>query len=250
MVSIVIPVFNEARAIGPVIGRISEVMARYGGEYEIIVVDDGSGDGSARGIGESPRVRVLVHPENRGTGAARSTGVANARGDIVLMIDCDGTYDPEDIPLLLAGIGQADMVVGARNADFGSFRPLRIAVKFILRKIACFFTDFNIPDLNSGLRVMRKDAVLPYLKFLPPTHSWVSTITLIMLYKGREVLYVPVQYRPRVGNSTFHPVIDTWNMCKAVFRTTWIFRRAKLFPPAAVFAAFTAFLILFLAFLR
>ena len=247
MISIVIPVFNEAQAIGPLISRISEVMDCCGSEYEFVVVDDGSGDESVRCIGESPYVRVLVHPQNRGTGAARNTGVQNARGEFILMIDGDDTYAPEDIPLLLAQIGRADMVVGARSRDFGSFRLLRIAVKFILRKIACFFADSSIPDLNSGLRLMRKDAVLPYLHLLPPTHSWVSTITLIMLYNGYRVLFVPVQYRPRVGNSTFHPVIDTGNMCKAIFNTTRIFRPGKLIVTAVVF---TALLILVSAFIR
>jgi glycosyltransferase involved in cell wall biosynthesis len=236
VISVVIPVFNEAQAIRPVISRISEVMNRYGSEYEIVVVDDGSGDESVRCIGEFPHVQVLVHPENRGTGAARNTGVQNARGDFILMIDGDGTYAPEDIPLLLAEIGRADMVVGARSIDFGSFRLFRIAVKFILRKIACFFTACSIPDLNSGLRLMRKEAVLPHLHLLPSTHSWVSTITLVMLYNGYRVLFVPVQYRPRIGNSTFHPVIDTGNMCKAIFKTTWIFRRVKLIAVAAAFA--------------
>jgi polyisoprenyl-phosphate glycosyltransferase len=249
VISIVIPVFNEARAIGPVISRISEVMNRSGWEYEIVAVDDGSNDESVSRIKEFAHVRVLVHPENRGEGAARNTGVVNARGELILMIDGDGTYAPEDIPLLLAEIGQADMVVGARSADFGNLRLFRIAVKFILRKIACFFASFSIADLNSGLRLMRKDAVLPYLQLLPSTHSWVSTVTLIMLYNGYRVKFVPVQYCPRrVGNSTFHPVVDTGNMCKAIFKTTWIFRRVKLIAAGAAFAVFIALLISISAF--
>ena len=226
MISFVIPVYNEGTTARGIIKEIAAVMAGQAREYEIIVVDDGS----TRDIpadNDFPQCRILRHPANRGTGAARTTGVLAARGEFILMIDADGTYSCADIPKLLERMETADMVVGARSDDFGELRRLRIAVKFLLRKFAGMLAGSEIDDLNSGLRLMRKDVLVRYLSLLPDTHSWVTTITMSMLYNGNRVVYVPVSYSKRIGRSTFHPVTDTFNLCKALARTTWAFRLAR-----------------------
>ena len=227
MISFVIPVYNDGATAGNMIKEIAAVMDDSGLGYEILIIDDGSTRDIPGKEGAVPGARIIRHAVNRGEGAARTTGVLAAKGDFILMIDADGTYSCADIPKLLKLRETADMVVGARSDDFGDLKPLRLAVKFLLRKLACFLAKAEIADLNSGLRLMRKEVLLRYLYILPDTHSWVTTITMSMLYNGHRVVYVPVSYGKRIGRSTFRPVSDTLNLCKALVRTTRAFRGRK-----------------------
>jgi glycosyltransferase involved in cell wall biosynthesis len=119
--TIVIPAYNEADGIGPVLTQLAEAMAASGIDHEIVVVDDGSTDGTGRAaqalLGKVPALRVIEHPENRGYGAALKTGILAASAPVVGITDADGTYPNERLPdlhrTLLAR--RADMVVGART---------------------------------------------------------------------------------------------------------------------------------------
>ncbi|MBT0160753.1 glycosyltransferase family 2 protein [Candidatus Bathyarchaeota archaeon A05DMB-2] len=242
--SIVIPVYNEEEAIGDDLALILKTMKDSGYDYEIIVVDDGSTDRTAEIVRGFEEVRMIQHPYNRGTGAARTTGLRAARGDVVVMTDGDGSYPNQDIPRLLREMESNgwDMVVGARQRETGTLRWLRSPTKWFIRMLASYLTATKIPDLNSGFKAFRRDLALRYLNILPTTHSWVSTITIAFLSDGYIVGYLPIDYYPRKGRSTFHPISDTYNYLSLVVRAVMYFEPLKVFLPVSSVLICIAFL--------
>ena len=234
LVSIVIPVYNEEQAIGDDLDLIIKTMEASDYDYEIIVVDDGSTDSSADIVRQRSQVKLIRHPYNRGTGAARTTGIKQAEGDVIVMTDGDGTYPNQDIPRLLGYMDEYDMVVGARKRESGTIKWLRSPVKHLIRLLASYLVGMRIPDLNSGFRVFSKDVAHRYLSILPRTHSWVSTMTIAFLSDGHTVKHVPIDYYPRKGRSTFRPLADTYNYLSLVARTIMYFEPLKVFLPVAV----------------
>lgn len=230
-VSLVIPAYNEEEAIAGDLRAAIDTLKATTYDWEIIVVDDGSTDRTAEIVASFPEVRLLQHQYNLGGGRARNTGVVNAKGEIVVISDGDGTYPMQDIPALVEELTDCDMVVGARTKEAGTVKALRVPAKFIIRKLAEFISGAKIPDLNSGMRAIRKEAALPYLRMLPAGHSWVSTITLAFLTNGHNVKYVPIDYYPRKGKSTFHPIRDTGSYILTIFRTVTWFSPMKIFLP-------------------
>ncbi|NTV29719.1 MAG: glycosyltransferase family 2 protein, partial [Candidatus Omnitrophica bacterium] len=220
--SIVIPVFNEEGAVLTVVKRAHEIFPGA----EIIVVDDGSVDGTARVLADAP-VRVISHEENRGYGAAIKTGIAAARHDIVVTIDADGEHVPEDIALLLKGLNDADMVVGARCGGCRCPLSIKSLGRMVLNEVACFLSSSRIPDINSGLRVFRKDAVVGHLDFFPNTFSFHTTSTLAILFSGGRIRYVPVKVAPRVGVSKVR-IWDGVVSLAFVTRLAWRWHSARV----------------------
>lgn len=234
LVSIVIPVYNEEEALGHDLDTILAAMAGSGYEYEVLVVDDGSQDRTAEIVRARPQVRLIQHASNRGTGAALNTGIRQARGNIIVMTDGDGTYPNQDIPRLLSHIGECDMVVGARSREYGRLRWLRWTTKTFIRLLASYLVETRIPDLNSGLRVMKRELIERYWHLLPRGHSWVSTITLAHLSDGYAVKFVPIDYYPRRSKSSFHPLADTYNYILLVIRTIMYFNPLKVLLPLSL----------------
>jgi glycosyltransferase involved in cell wall biosynthesis len=234
MISIVIPVYNEELAIRDDLRDVISAMDASKKDYEVLVVDDGSTDRTRDIVREFPQVRLIEHGYNRGTGAARTTGLLQSRGDIVAMTDGDGTYPNRDMPRLVDALEGYDMVIGARKREAGTLRLLRTPAKSFIRGLASYLCGRKIPDLNSGMRVVRKDAALRFLNILPTTHSWVSTITIALLSNGYGVNFLPIDYFPRKGRSSFHPFRDTYNYLSLVVRTILYFNPLKVFLPASV----------------
>lgn len=234
LVSIVIPVFNEEAAIGDDLDTIIATMRDSGYQYEIIVVNDGSTDRTVEIVSAREEVRLVSHPYNRGTGAARTTGVRQAQGSLIVMTDGDGTYPNREIPVLLSFLGEYDMVIGARKHERGTLRWLRSPAKLFIRLLASYLTRVRIPDLNSGFRAFRKEMAERYLGILPTTHSWVATITIASLSGGYTVKFMPIDYYPRKGRSTFHPIRDTYNYLSLVVRAVMYFDPLRVFLPVAL----------------
>jgi len=238
-VSVVVPVYNEEEAISGDLDVILETMEAAKWEFEVIVVNDASTDGTARIVsGYADRgVRLIEHRENRGGGFARNTGIKAASGDVVMVTDGDGTYPNQDMPRLLEAMeaGDLDMVVGARTKEAGTMKFLRMRAKWFIRKLAEWLSGFSIPDLNSGLRAMKKDVFMRFIDILPWGHSWVSTITLAMLASGYSVDFVDIDYYSRKGSSTFHPLKDTYSYITLVIRTVTWFNPLKVFMPVSFF---------------
>ncbi len=231
-VSAIIPTYNEEKSIRRTIASIRAVLESRGGQFEIIVVDDGSRDGSAE-VASAEGAIVLRHLGNQGYGAALKTGMRHAKYDIVAITDADGTYPIEDLPKLLTAIGGADMVVGARTGQDVSIPAIRIPAKWFLRRLASYLVSAEIPDVNSGLRVFRKDTALQFIRLYPDGFSFTTTITLAMMTNGYVVLFVPINYFSREGRSKIRPLRDTIGFVSLTVRTVMYFRPLKIFGPIA-----------------
>lgn len=238
-VSIVVPVYNEQESIIPVIEGMLQAMEKRGIPVQVVVVDDGSTDRTREKVrvryGNHPDVLLVEHQRNRGVGIARNTGIENAKFEIVGMIDADETYPTDVFPDMAEKMLEYDMVVGARRDEKGGMRFLRRCMKDFIRFLAGYLFATKIPDLNSGLRLFRKNLVRQYFYLLPPGHSWVSTITLAFLANGHSVYFFPIDYFPRIkGKSSFHPVRDTLNYLLLVLRACTYFDPLKIFAPIFV----------------
>jgi glycosyltransferase involved in cell wall biosynthesis len=234
LLSVLVPAYNEETTVLPLIEGLRRVLEAGGVPAEIIVIDDGSTDATAENARRGGAV-VLSHGDNQGYGAALKTGIARSRGAALLIIDADGTYRPEDIPDLLDRADGADMVVGSRGGrEEASLPGLRRLAKGFLRALARYFTGVPVPDLNSGMRLLKKDTVLSFFHLLPQGFSFTSTITLAMLTGGRRVAYVPIHYHPRRSGSKFHPLRETKNAVRQIFRTMARLRPGKIIVLASL----------------
>lgn len=234
-VSVVVPAYNESQSIGSVLEGLSAEMSVMGRPYEIIVVDDGSQDETARVVSCRDDVILMRHRGNRGYGAALKTGIRHATHDLICIIDADGTYPVDAVPSLIDRLtgGQCDMVVGARVGEDVTIPTVRRPAKWLIRQFATFVTDEAISDLNSGLRAFRRDAALRLFNLLPNRFSFTTTITLAMLTNGCLVDYVPINYYARVGDSKIRPIQDTLHFTELVWRIALYFAPLKVFLPAS-----------------
>jgi uncharacterized protein (TIRG00374 family) len=204
-ISVVIPAFNEEGAIERQIDEVHATMRQTGRPYEIIVVDDGSTDRTAERA-PTEGIKLIRRDRNYGYGSALKTGIAEAKFDWILIIDADATYPAAAIPLLLEHVPDADMVVGARTGKIVQSPLVRRGPKWLLRQYASYLAGYRIPDLNSGMRVMRKTVVEQFLHLLPSGFSFTTTITLAMISNGYTVVYTPIDYFKRIGASKIRPV--------------------------------------------
>ncbi len=241
-ISVVIPVYNEESGIGPVVDEIHDALGKLDLEYEIIVIDDGSTDGS-REILETKKVRLLRHQANRGYGACLKDGIKAARFERVLITDGDGTYPVEAIPSLLREAESSDMVVGARTGAKVAIPFHRRLPKWLLKKMADYLSGMKIPDLNSGLRIFTRSAALQFINILPDGFSFTTTITLAFLSNSYSVHYLPIDYHHRRGRSKFRPLQDTFNLLTLIVRTSLYFNPLKIFFPFSLILLLLAILI-------
>jgi glycosyltransferase involved in cell wall biosynthesis len=230
-VSVVLPVYNERGHLRTEIDRIRTALTASPYSFEIIVVDDGSDDGSEVDLPTIDGIRLIRHPSNRGSGAARRTGTTAARGHVVVWTDVDMTYPNDEIPQLVKELEGFDHVVGARRTEEGTVRFARVPAKWFIRKLASYLTETDIKDLNSGLRAFRRDVAMQYVHHLPAGFSCVTTLTMSFLSNGYSVKYVPIDYFPRAGKSKFHWWRDTKRYLLQVVRMTLSYNPLKVFLP-------------------
>jgi glycosyltransferase involved in cell wall biosynthesis len=230
-VSVVLPVYNEKGHLRDEVTRIRAALDASPYSYEIVVVDDGSDDGSSEQLLELEGIRLIRFARNRGSGSARKAGTRAARGRVVVWTDADMTYPNDEIPRIVKELEGYDQVVGARTSEQGTAKVFRVPAKWLIRKLASFLTETNIPDLNSGLRAFRADVARQYLHLLPPGFSCVTTITMAFLANGYSVKYVPIEYAPRAGKSKFHWWKDTKRYATQVIRLILSYNPLKIFLP-------------------
>ncbi len=231
--SVIIPAYNEEEGILEVLKGAQEALETWAGEFEIIVVDDGSTDQTAQKARERG-VRLVRHQENLGYGAAIKSGISQANFENIVIIDADGTYSPSDIPRLLNSIKEYDMLVGARMGKVVKVSIFRRPAKWLFCKLASYLAAKKIPDLNSGLRVFKKSAALEFFHILPDGFSFTATITLAVLASGGRVKYEPINYESRVGKSKIRPLRDTLNFFSLLVRTAMYFNPLKVFLPVGL----------------
>jgi polyisoprenyl-phosphate glycosyltransferase len=230
-VTVVLPVYNEKGHLRDEVARIRAALDASPYSYEVVVVDDGSDDGSSEQLLELDGIRLIRFAQNRGSGSARKAGTHAARGRVVVWTDADMTYPNDEIPQLVKELDGWDQVVGARTSEQGTAKVFRVPAKWLIRRLASFLAETPIPDLNSGLRAFRADVARQYLHLLPAGFSCVTTITMAFLANGYSVKYVPIEYAPRAGRSKFHWWRDTKRYATQVIRLVLSYNPLKIFLP-------------------
>lgn len=228
-ITIVVPVYNEEQSISSTLKQIKGVMDDTRTEYEIIAVNDGSSDISKGILEKEDGIKLINNAYNLGYGASLKKGIKAASNPWILIIDADGTYPVKDIPLLLNYMGTYDMVVGSRTGENVYVPFMRKPAKLILTKLAEFLTGKKIPDLNSGMRLFKKDIAMEFFHLFPEGFSFTTTITLACLTKGYTVKFVPINYLRRKGKSAIHPITDFINFIKIIFKIVLYFEPLKFF---------------------
>lgn len=231
-VSILIPAFNEEGAIADTVKKISEHRSFFK-DLEIVVINDGSSDRTGE-IARTLGVTLLEHEINRGYGAALKTGLQRAKHELILIADADGTYPLEDIPKLMGDAPEYDMVVGARTGAVVQVPWMRRPGKWIITRLAEYLSGQKIPDLNSGLRVFRREVAMRFLSLYPDGFSFTTTITLAMLTNHYRVKFVPINYMRRIGKSSIKPIRDFTNFTILIIRICAYFKPLNVFVPPAM----------------
>ncbi|TVM00305.1 MAG: hypothetical protein CV087_14330 [Candidatus Brocadia sp. WS118] len=247
--SIIIPTYNEREGIFHVIESLQSLKKRHGNRWEIIVVDDGSTDGTSEMIRNTPEIVLIKHFFNRGYGAAIKTGIRHATYNTLVISDADGTYPIQDIPRLLTPLAKNEMVVGARGNNDANIPFVRRPAKWLLNKLANYLTGIQIPDLNSGFRAMKKEVVMKFIHLLPDGFSFTTTITLAMLTNDYAVEFIPIEYHKRSGRSKIRPIRDTLNFIQLIIRTVLYFDPLKIFLPISAFFFIASITVLILSYL-
>lgn len=230
LVSVVIPAKDE----GSVIGGLLERIAALGLAHEIIVVDDGSGDDTAR-VAAQAGARVISHPYSRGNGAAIKSGARAASGEVIVFMDGDGQHDPADIPRLLGRLEQGyDMVVGARRRGSQASLGRNLANR-LYNRLASYMTRHRIEDLTSGFRAVRADKFRAFLYMLPNGFSYPTTSTMAFFRSGHAVAYEPIVAARRTGKSHIRIWHDGARFLLIIFKIGTLFSPLKIFAPLALF---------------
>jgi glycosyltransferase involved in cell wall biosynthesis len=213
MLSVVIPAYNEEDGISEIAERVLAVapeLAKVGvDDLELLVVDDGSSDGTAAIAGSIEGVRLIRHPVNRGYGAALKTGFCEARGELIGFLDADGTYPPEYFPALCReALDGSSLVIGSRMQGLNSQMPLtrRVGNLFFAILLSLIGSQ-RVTDSASGMRVFRRDILNDILP-LPNGLNLTPVMSTRALHEGIPVREVPIPYSERVGRSKLSVVHD------------------------------------------
>ena len=238
--SIVIPCFNEAGAIESTVKEILSALAKENSKAaEVIVVNDGSTDGSEAVLDRLQKdlseqnFRVVNHHRNLGYGAALKSGIRRSNAELICITDADGTYPNYRIPELIGMAENHDMVVGSRSGSNVEYSRIRSIPKLILVPWVSFLCGTTVPDMNSGLRVFKRDLAMTFLKLLPDGFSFTTTITICMLRNRHDVHFTPISYTRRVGKSHIKPIQDTARFFQLIARTGMYFAPMRLLMPVA-----------------
>lgn len=234
-ISVIIPAHNEETGIGDIVRRIRAI----GADYEILVVDDGSRDSTAQ-VAQEAGARVIRHPYNIGNGAAIKTGIREATGDIVVMIDADGQHPPEKIPLLLEKLSLYQMAVGARTAQ-SNVSQFRSVGNVIMRHLAMYLTNARIDDLTSGFRAVYRERLLEFIHLFPNSYSYPTTLTMSLLKEGYPVTWIPMDDigKRKSGRSGIKPFRDGFRFIAIMIRIIMLFSPQKVFLPIGLFFLIT-----------
>lgn len=227
-VSIVIPAMNEAAAIGDVVAQLRDAASWH----EILVIDDGSSDATATRARDAG-ARVILHPYNKGNGAAVKTGIRSATGEFILILDGDGQHPPEDALRLVSRLGEFDLVIGAR-APSTQATLARRSGNALLNRLASYLTSRPIPDLTSGFRAARRSCVQEFIHLLPNGFSTPTTTTLAFIKAGYSVAFEAVDAQPRIGTSKIRVARDGARFFLILLKIITLFSPLRIFLPISV----------------
>lgn len=229
----VIPALNEEATIGRVIEELRRVHPTIA---RIVVVDDGSRDRTSA-TAEQAGATVVRHPVSRGYGASIKSGILAAREEFVLTVDADGQHRTRNIAALFGRAEESDLVSGHRTRTIHS-SPWRLPGKWLLKRLSSYLVRQPIPDLNCGLRLYRREAILRYLPLCSDAYSFTATSMVLLLYWKHRVAFAPVdvQPAPSQGRVTVRTGLDTLML---------ILRIATLLDPLRIFLPMSAVVFLF-----
>ncbi|MFQ5744144.1 MAG: glycosyltransferase family 2 protein [Acidobacteriota bacterium] len=230
-VSIILPAYNEAEAIGEVVEAIQSV-SPGNDDWEILVIDDGSTDETVDRA-TCPGVRVIRHPYNKGNGAAVKTGLRESRGEWVCLMDADGQHDPAQLSKLLTALETFDLVIGTRSGGGGG-GVLRWLGNIFYNRLASYLANHPIPDLTSGFRAARRDRMLEFLPLFPNGFSYPVTSTMAFIKAGYNVGFVPIEVHKRVGRSKIRLLRDGIKFVLIALRIIMLFSPMRVFLPVSV----------------
>lgn len=226
--SVVIPAYNEAAVIGDVVAALRGAASWH----EIVVVDDGSSDGTGEQAARAGAV-IVRHPYNKGNGAAIKSGIRRASADFVLIVDGDGQHPPEDAVRIAARLGEYDLVVGAR-AGATQATQMRRSGNAALNQLASYLSGRQIPDLTSGFRGARREYLREFLHLLPNGFSAPTTTTLAFVKAGYNVAFEPVEARQRIGNSHIRLARDGTRFLMIIVKIVTLFSPLRIFLPISL----------------
>ena len=231
----IIPVYNEEEGLRQTLQQIQSLL-NSSRKIEIIIIDDGSSDTKTIAILNEVNIagiKVVKHSINKGYGASLKTGLAKAQYDYIAITDADGTYPNERIPEFekIARENNLDMVIGARKGENVYIPWMRRFPKWCLSRLADYIARCHIPDMNSGLRIIRKATLERYLSILPDGFSFTSTITLATTVNGHQIKFINIDYYKRKGHSKISPIYDTLNFINLIIKIMVYFDRRRIFTP-------------------
>ena len=230
--TVIIPVYNEEQAIRDTLDELIPIAQLRA--WRIVVVNDGSDDKTEMFLNSyQTKCRIISHPTNRGYGAALKTGIRNAETDFIAIYDSDGQHRADDLVRLWEEAPLCDMVIGERAA--GSQMDLfRVPGKWLLSHTANFIVGRRISDINSGLRVFRRDFIKKVLHIMPEGFSFTSTSTIAALKMGFIVKFIPIQTRKRIGSSTVRQFRHGLMVVMLILRLAVLFSPLRIFLPVAI----------------
>lgn len=230
--TVIIPALNEAAHLGAVLNELRQECGDM--IAAVIVVDDGSADETSR-VAADGGASVIIHPANLGYGASLKSGLRQATTTHVATFDADGQHRASDLRRLWEARQGSAMIIGARQKLIHS--PLwRMPGKWLLGSIAAYLVKRRIPDLNSGLRVLSRDVAMRYAHLCPRGFSMSTTLTMAVMSRGWPVSFVPIDVRPRQGQSTVTVATGVETMV-LLLRIICLFNPLRLFVPAAAIVA-------------
>ncbi len=239
--SVIIPVYNEEKIVGQVIEDLKKELIKIPElEYEIVAINDASTDKSEIAIKSITEIQLISHKQNKGYGASLKTGIKNAKFDWILIIDADGTYPTNSISELLRYVPEYDMVVGARK----TYRPFYgKPAKWFLNKFASYLTESRVIDLNSGMRIFKKEIPLNFWRLFPERFSFSSTLTMTCLTNNYSLKNVKIDYLKRNGKSKLKPIKSFKRFSSLIVKLALYFRPLKVFIPLSFVLFFTALIV-------
>jgi len=231
MISVIVPVYNEEKAIIKTLHELQDVLEGGFKDYEIIVVDDGSNDTTLEKIRKSGinGLTLISHVENLGYGKSLLDGILSSRHNCIGIIDGDGSYNPNDIKNLFVYFSQYDMVVGARQGKEYRRGVWKRPARMFFQMLAEYASGRKIPDVNSGLRLFKKDIVLNFQDSLCTGFSFTTTLTLIFMLNHYFVKYVPIEYVKREGRTKVRHIRDTLRVGQIIVEAILYYNPLKLF---------------------
>ncbi|OGF16066.1 MAG: hypothetical protein A2W00_10210 [Candidatus Eisenbacteria bacterium RBG_16_71_46] len=216
--SVVIPAYNEADSIGPLLGELGATLGRVGHSYEILLVDDGSRDGTTERILEAarldPRIRPVLLESNSGQSAALAAGLARARGEIIVTLDADLQNDPADLPRLLEALEGCDVVSGVRSGRQDSW--MRLASSRVANAVRRALLGDPVTDIGCSFKAYRREA-LAGLPMFAGVHRFLPALCV---FRGARLREVALSHRARrhgmskygVHNRLWRGLWDLWGV--------------------------------------